>query len=205
MPRRPSGSSALAIDPPPGTAIVLHDRYGEIERSSLDADRWLGEHFGAADHAGWLPGIVPRGSLCRRAHRWPARETGGASPSTCCPAIRTPCCSRTSRELPSGRTRIVSASPCARPRSCVPHRYRGRGEHRMGALPQPARSPRPARAPRSQARRETAADAVATSFSESTQTARHRVRHSRIRPDRPRCRGVRTRARHQLMRHRPAA
>jgi DNA-binding CsgD family transcriptional regulator len=49
---------ALAGEPPPGTAVVLLDRYGEIELSSLDAERWLAEHFGAADHPGWLPGPV---------------------------------------------------------------------------------------------------------------------------------------------------
>jgi DNA-binding CsgD family transcriptional regulator len=49
---------ALAADPPPGTAVVLLDRYGEIERSSPDAERWLAEHFGAAEHPGWLPGPV---------------------------------------------------------------------------------------------------------------------------------------------------
>jgi DNA-binding CsgD family transcriptional regulator len=49
---------ALAAEPPPGTAVVLLDRYGEIELSSLDAERWLAEHFGAADHPGWLPGPV---------------------------------------------------------------------------------------------------------------------------------------------------
>ena len=49
---------ALAADPPPGTAVVLLDRYGEIELSSLDAERWLAEHFGAAEHPGWLPGPV---------------------------------------------------------------------------------------------------------------------------------------------------
>jgi DNA-binding CsgD family transcriptional regulator len=49
---------ALAADPPPGSAIVLLDRYGEIEQSTLDAERWLAEHFGAADHPGWLPGPV---------------------------------------------------------------------------------------------------------------------------------------------------
>ncbi len=49
---------ALAADPPPGTAVVLLDRYGEIEQSSLDAERWLAEHFGAAEHPGWLPGPV---------------------------------------------------------------------------------------------------------------------------------------------------
>jgi DNA-binding CsgD family transcriptional regulator len=51
---------ALAADPPPGTAVVLLDGYGEIEQSSLDAERWLAEHFGAAEHPGWLPGPVAR-------------------------------------------------------------------------------------------------------------------------------------------------
>jgi DNA-binding CsgD family transcriptional regulator len=49
---------ALAADPPPRTAVVLLDRYGEIELSTLDAERWLAEHFGPADHPGWLPGPV---------------------------------------------------------------------------------------------------------------------------------------------------
>ena len=48
----------LAADPPPGTAVVLLDRCGEIELSSLGAERWLAEHFGAAEHPGWLPGPV---------------------------------------------------------------------------------------------------------------------------------------------------
>jgi DNA-binding CsgD family transcriptional regulator len=46
---------ALADDPPPGTAVMLLDRDGEIELSSSAADRWLTEHFGTADHPGWLP------------------------------------------------------------------------------------------------------------------------------------------------------
>jgi DNA-binding CsgD family transcriptional regulator len=46
---------ALAHDPPPGTAVMLLDRDGEIELSGPDADRWLAEHFGTADHPGWLP------------------------------------------------------------------------------------------------------------------------------------------------------
>jgi len=46
---------ALSAHPPPGTAVVLLDRYGEIEHSSLDAERWLAEHYGAAEHPGWLP------------------------------------------------------------------------------------------------------------------------------------------------------
>jgi DNA-binding CsgD family transcriptional regulator len=46
---------ALADSPPPGTAVVLLDGDGEIEASSVDAARWLAEHFGAAEHPGWLP------------------------------------------------------------------------------------------------------------------------------------------------------
>jgi DNA-binding CsgD family transcriptional regulator len=46
---------ALAVNPPPGTAVALLDRYGDIEHSSLDAERWLAEHFGAPEHPGWLP------------------------------------------------------------------------------------------------------------------------------------------------------
>lgn len=49
---------ALTADPLPGIAVVLLDGYGEIEYSSLDADRWLAEHFEAAEHAGWLPAAV---------------------------------------------------------------------------------------------------------------------------------------------------
>jgi DNA-binding CsgD family transcriptional regulator len=49
---------ALTANPSPGTAVVLLDRYGEIERSSPDAERWLAEQFGAAEHPGWLPGHV---------------------------------------------------------------------------------------------------------------------------------------------------
>ena len=46
---------ALAANPPPGTAVVLLNSFGEIELSSLDAERWLAEHFGATEHPGWLP------------------------------------------------------------------------------------------------------------------------------------------------------
>lgn len=49
---------ALAADPPPGTAVMLLDRYGEIEHSTFAGERWLAEHFGAAEHAGWLPEAV---------------------------------------------------------------------------------------------------------------------------------------------------
>jgi DNA-binding CsgD family transcriptional regulator len=46
---------ALAAEPPPRTAVVLLERSGEIELSSVDAERWLAEHFGPAEHPGWLP------------------------------------------------------------------------------------------------------------------------------------------------------
>lgn len=46
---------ALAADPPAGTAVVLLDRYGEIELASPDALRWLAEHFGGVEHPAWLP------------------------------------------------------------------------------------------------------------------------------------------------------
>jgi DNA-binding CsgD family transcriptional regulator len=49
---------ALAANPPAGTAVVLLSDSGEIERSSVDGERWLAEHFGAAEHRGWLPGPV---------------------------------------------------------------------------------------------------------------------------------------------------
>jgi DNA-binding CsgD family transcriptional regulator len=49
---------AMAAAPPPGTAVVLLDDYGEIEQSSAAADRSLAEHFGAAEHPGWLPAPV---------------------------------------------------------------------------------------------------------------------------------------------------
>ena len=48
---------ALGVDAPAaGTAVVLLDNDGEIEFSSRDAERWLAEHFGVAEHPGWLPG-----------------------------------------------------------------------------------------------------------------------------------------------------
>jgi DNA-binding CsgD family transcriptional regulator len=49
---------ALTANPPPGSAVVLLNDYGEIEASSPDADRWLAEHFGAPEHPGWLPEAV---------------------------------------------------------------------------------------------------------------------------------------------------
>jgi DNA-binding CsgD family transcriptional regulator len=46
---------ALVYAPRPGTAIVLLNDSGEIEESGAQADQWLAEHFGAAEHPGWLP------------------------------------------------------------------------------------------------------------------------------------------------------
>jgi DNA-binding CsgD family transcriptional regulator len=46
---------ALAADPPLDTAVLLLDGYGEIELASVVGERWLAEHFGAAEHPGWLP------------------------------------------------------------------------------------------------------------------------------------------------------
>ena len=48
----------LADDPPPDTAVILLDRDGEIQLSSVDAARWLAEHFDAGEHPGWLPAPV---------------------------------------------------------------------------------------------------------------------------------------------------
>jgi DNA-binding CsgD family transcriptional regulator len=49
---------ALVANPPPGTAVLLLNGDGEIELSSVNGERWLTEHFGAAEHPGWLPGPV---------------------------------------------------------------------------------------------------------------------------------------------------
>jgi DNA-binding CsgD family transcriptional regulator len=49
---------ALAATAPPDTGFVLLDSYGEIVHSSADGERWLAEHFGPAEHPGWLPGPV---------------------------------------------------------------------------------------------------------------------------------------------------
>jgi DNA-binding CsgD family transcriptional regulator len=49
---------ALAADPSAGTAVLLLDGHGELDRSNTVGERWLAEHFGAAEHPGWLPGPV---------------------------------------------------------------------------------------------------------------------------------------------------
>jgi len=46
---------ALVANPPPGTDVVLLNDSGEIERSGIDGERWLSEHFGAPEHPSWLP------------------------------------------------------------------------------------------------------------------------------------------------------
>ena len=48
----------MAAEALPGTAVVLLDGFGEIEVSSADAERWLSEQFGPAEHPGWLPAPV---------------------------------------------------------------------------------------------------------------------------------------------------
>ena len=49
---------ALDGEARPGTAVVLLDRYGEIEHASPDAERRLAEHYGSAEHPGWLPNAI---------------------------------------------------------------------------------------------------------------------------------------------------
>jgi DNA-binding CsgD family transcriptional regulator len=49
---------AVAADPAPGAAVVLLNGDGEIELASPEASHWLAEHFGAAEHPGWLPRAV---------------------------------------------------------------------------------------------------------------------------------------------------
>lgn len=46
---------AVASNPPAGTGVVLLDDCGEVQYASLEAERWLAEHFGAGEHPGWLP------------------------------------------------------------------------------------------------------------------------------------------------------
>jgi hypothetical protein len=98
----------LAAEPPTDTAVVLLERSGEIELSSVDAERWLAEHFGPADHPGLAAGARPSGSRYRHARRSSASATPGASPSGCCRATRTRCCSR-SRSRASAPTRSIAS------------------------------------------------------------------------------------------------
>ncbi len=110
---------ALASDPPPCTAVVLLDRYGEVERSSLDAERGSASTSGRPSTLAGCREQSPRCSLCRRARRSSACETGGASPSTCCPETRMRYCSRRrSRALGPDATLPPKPSPgrCMRAR-----------------------------------------------------------------------------------------
>ncbi|GAC1490182.1 MAG: hypothetical protein NVS1B9_11420 [Solirubrobacteraceae bacterium] len=49
---------AMPAGTQPAYAAVLLDAAGEVALSSAEADRWLGEHFGAPEHPGWLPQAV---------------------------------------------------------------------------------------------------------------------------------------------------
>ena len=100
---------ALAADPPPGTAVVLLDRDGEIELSSV-VRRALARRAlrSRPSIPAGCPDRSPSGSRCRRARRWSAIATAGASPSACCPAIRTRCCSRR-RSRASAPTRSTAS------------------------------------------------------------------------------------------------
>ena len=145
---------ALAADPPPGTAVVLLDRDGEIELSSADAERWLAEHFGAAEHPGWLPAPVaewlalpPRPPLVseRDGRRLTVRLLPGDPHALLLEeevaSFRADALDRLG--LTPRETEVLRAAAVDR----------GRGRDRLGAVPQPARRPRAARAPRGQARR----------------------------------------------------
>src|SRR3954447_7729244 len=99
---------ALAADPPPDTAVLLLDGYGEIELASVVGERWLAEHFGAPEHPGWLPGPVAEWlALPPRAPLVSDRD-GRRLPSVCSRAIRTRCCSR-KRSRASARRRLIAS------------------------------------------------------------------------------------------------
>ena len=61
---------ALADDPPPGTAVMLLDRDGEIELSTpTPGAGWPSTSARPTIPAG-CPGRSPSGSRCRRGRRW---------------------------------------------------------------------------------------------------------------------------------------
>ena len=103
---------ALATITPSGTAVVLLDRYGEIEHSSHDAERWLAEHFGAAER----PGLAARGHRC--VARSAAAPTARQRPRRTAPH-RQPAARRSARaaargggrKLPPRRTRSPRPDP----------------------------------------------------------------------------------------------
>ena len=145
---------ALAADPPPGTAIVLLDGYGEIEHSSPDAERWLGRAFrcGRARRlAAWGRRRLASSAAASAARQRPGRAT---SHRPVAPRRSARAAGRGGgRELPARRTRSPWSDPARDRGALCRARDQGRGGHRMGAMPQPARGPRSARTPRSQARR----------------------------------------------------
>ena len=140
----------LADDPPSGTAVVLLDRDGEIERSS--ARRSLA---GRAPWRGGAPRWLPRpsrtGSRCRRARRWSASAKAGVSPSACSQAIRT----HAVQEAVTSSARRPRPSRALGTRDRGPvrgRRDRRRGRACVGTVPEPARGPRAARAPGNESR-----------------------------------------------------
>ena len=144
---------ALAAGPPPDTAVVLLNRFGEIQLSSIDAARWLAEHFGPAEHAGWLPAPVaewlalpPRPPLVseREGRRLTVRLLAGDPHSLLL--------EEEGRQLPPGRAAPSRTDPSRNRGSARGRRHRGRGRDRVRAVSQPARGPGAARPPGSQAR-----------------------------------------------------
>ena len=111
---------ALADDPPPGTAVMLLDGYGEIELSSLDAERWLAEHFGTADHPGLASGA---GRRVARAAAAPAAGQRARRPAP----HRPPAARRSARTAARGDGREL---PPGRARPPRPDRARDRGAAR---------------------------------------------------------------------------
>ena len=145
---------ALAADPLPGTAVVLLDRDGEIELSSPDADRWLAEHFGAAEHPGWLPGPVaewlalpPRPPLVseRDGRRLTVRLLPGDPHALLL--------EEQVGQVPHGRARPPRPDAARDRGAARRRRSRGRGRDRLGPVPQPPCGSSAAGPPRSKARR----------------------------------------------------
>ena len=100
---------ALAAEPPADTAVVLLNRSGEIELSSIDAGRWLAEHFGA----GRASRLAARtGRRVARASATPAARERARRPAPHRPAaaraIRMRCCSRR-RSRASAPTRCTGS------------------------------------------------------------------------------------------------
>ena len=86
---------ALAADPPPGTAVLLLDRDGEIERSSVDAEALAGRALrrGRASRLAARAGRrVARAAAAPAAGQRPRRPAPHRPPAA--RAIRTRCCSR---------------------------------------------------------------------------------------------------------------